>query len=330
MVDKLAVEMRKIQKTVDGTYLISLPKGWAKRFNLRKSSPIYVKERVDGCLVLDPQYAVDVTPHITLRVSERLEDDILICYLLGYEVVTIESPNVVEHRERIKRAINRLIGFEIIEEDSQRVTLQCLLKASAFSPEKVLRREYVLSSSMYRDAFNSLMNRDLAAAKSIQERDEEIDRLYFLLVRLLRTLVINPRLSEKLGISLIDCLDYRLIASLIENIADQAVEIANCTLSLQGQKTLPELHELMGKLGEDIRLTYEEAVKAIFSKDERILTAALQKRRETQADIRLLDEALNKFRPQVSPALYTLSSTLHRILDSLTDMIDLVTPKWQT
>jgi len=328
VVDRLSIEIRKIQRTPDGTYLISLPKGWAKKFSLKKSSPLYVKERVDGCLILDPQYAVETSPQVTLKSSERLEDNILSSYLLGYEVITIESSRMAQDRDRIKHAINRLIGVEIIEENSQRVIIQCLLKPSAFSPDKILRREYVLSTSMYKDAFNSFLRRDLPVARSMDERDEEVDRLYFLLVRLLRSLIMNPRLSEKLNVSLIDCLDYRLIAILIENIADQAVEIANCAINLKGKKMAGELAELLKRVGENIRLTYEEAVKAIFSRDDRIMVSALKKLDETEADIGLLEKSLNRMRPQSSPTFYTLASILRRVLDSLTDMIDLVTPKW--
>jgi phosphate uptake regulator len=41
-------------------------------------------------------------------------------------------------------------------------------------------------------------------------------------------------LSEKLGIIPIDCLDYRLAASLVESIGDQAASIGETTIKLAG------------------------------------------------------------------------------------------------
>ena len=62
-------------------------------------------------------------------------------------------------------------------------------------------------------------------AKNVIERDVENNKFYFLLVRILRTIIQNPRLSEKIGITPIECLDYRLAASLIEGIGDACVQV---------------------------------------------------------------------------------------------------------
>jgi phosphate uptake regulator len=325
VVSKLSLEGRKVQQTPDGTYLVSLPKNWAKRFNLKKGSLIYVRERMDGCLVMDPQYAVDIAPEISLKSLNRLEDQILTNYLSGYEIITIEAPDIMRARDRVKKSINRLIGVEIIEEEPHKVVLQCLLKATVFPPSKILRREYVLSASMYKDAITSLLTHDIFLAKSINGRDDEVDRLYFLLVRLLRSLIMNPRLSEKLEISLIECLDYRLIASLIENIADQAVEIANCAINMPKVKMNSKILDLIKEAGSTIQDTYENAVRAIFSKDEKIQALALSKRDEAEARIKVLQRKL-KSENEFPPITYTLLSILQRILDCLTDIIDLVTP----
>ena len=69
-------------------------------------------------------------------------------------------------------------------------------------------------SRMIRDAANSFVNGDIDLAKNVIERDVENNKFYFLLVRILRTIIQNPRLSEKIGITPIECLDYRLAASL--------------------------------------------------------------------------------------------------------------------
>ncbi|WP_309492233.1 phosphate uptake regulator PhoU [Candidatus Hecatella orcuttiae] len=325
---KLSVEVRKIQRTADGTYMLSLPKNWAKRFNLKRGSPIYLRERSDGCLVLDPEYAVEVSPEITLKASERLEDRILSSYLLGYELILVQAPRVTEElMKRIKRVVARLIGVEIIEESPQTVVLQCLLKASASPPEKILRRQYVLSSSLCRDALSHLVDFDVEKAALVRARDEEIDRLYFLLVRLLRSLILNPRLSEKLNISLIDCLDYRLIASLIENMADEAVKIAESTVAMGAEGRLPpELTQAIASFQESFQAAFEEAMRALFSKDERLQTSALRKKAESQRALEKIKETFTLYQQQTPPAFYNLIFLFDQIVDYLTDMIDLVTP----
>ena len=63
---------------------------------------------------------------------------------------------------------------------------------------------------MHRDAVTDLIEGDVHLAKNVVARDDEVNRLYFLLVRILRTFIQNPGLSEKLEILPIDCLDYCL------------------------------------------------------------------------------------------------------------------------
>ena len=177
---------------------------------------------------------------------------------------------------------------------------------------------------MFKEAFEALVNGDIKLAEGIPSRDEEIDRLYFLLVRLLRSLIINPRLSEKMEISLIDCLDYRLIASLIENVADQAVDISNKIIESKHYKFPSEVLDKTIKLGETILSAYAEAIKAIFSKDERILNAAIRKREDATMILDEVEESLREQKKFNQYLIYTFLAMIHRIIDYIKDMDDLV------
>ncbi|MFQ5998149.1 MAG: PhoU domain-containing protein [Candidatus Bathyarchaeia archaeon] len=285
-----------------------------------------MRERSDGCLVLDPQYAIEFTPEVTIGISNHPEDDLLSCYLSGYEVVTIEAPRITpKERQTIKRTVNRLFGTEITEEGPEKIVIQCPLKASAFPPDKILRREYALSSSLFQEALEAFVKADATLASSVEERDEEVDRHYFLLVRLLRTLILNPRMSEKLNVSLIDCLDYRLISSLIENIADQAVELARLAGHFRTSRKSDRWAKSFTEVGEMIKLTYEAVVKSILSREERILLTANSKIEESRALLQKLEGSVMS--SQSNPTYFTATSVLRRVFDYLNDMIDLVTPK---
>jgi len=117
-----------------------------------------------------------------------------------------------------------------------------------FSAGEDLRRNYAIVAGMNRDAAASFINGDLQLAKSVIARDDESNRLYFLLVRILRTIIQAPSLSEKLGITSIECLDYRLAASLIEAIGDACVQMAAKTIELNGIKPSGELQKLLAGL----------------------------------------------------------------------------------
>ena len=221
--------------------------------------------------------------------------------------------------------MNRLVGVELIEESPQKIVLQCLLKPTAYSPEKILRRKYTLSLGMLKDLFDVLLNSDTELAKSLPKKDDEIDRLYFLLVRILRTIILNPKLSEKLEFSPIDCLNYRIAASLIESIADRIVLIAKEISSILPFKFPENLVAEIKKIEENIHLAYEGAIKAFFSKNERIHTEAVERMYEVMDNIKNLEKVLEK-ESSIPPRLaYVLPFSLKGIAGSIRDLLDLVT-----
>jgi hypothetical protein len=63
--------------------------------------------------------------------------------------------------------------------------------------------------------------------KVISGRDDEVDRQYFLLVRLIRSAMMDQKLAGKLNLSNIDILDYRIAANHLESAGDYIVDLAN-------------------------------------------------------------------------------------------------------
>ena len=126
------MELRKIQRTGGGTFLVSLPKSWAKRNGLDRGSLVAISERVDGRLTVDPQYGLEQIPQVAvIKPVPHLGREIIGNYLLGSDIIRVEAKERISlnDRERIKQSSTRLIGLEIIEEDYSRIVMQCLLIA---------------------------------------------------------------------------------------------------------------------------------------------------------------------------------------------------------
>jgi phosphate uptake regulator len=320
-------ELRKVQRTPTGTFFVCLPRSWAEQQGLRKGALIALDETSDGKLLIDPKYNAEQLPRVaTLTTGPYLRREIIGRYLLGFDIIRIEAKERVDFdvRNIVKATVGSLIGLEIVEESYSQIVLQCLLEPSGFPPEKILRRNYAIVAGMNRDVVNSFVDGDLQRAKSVIARDDESNRLYFLLVRILRTIIQNPRLSEKLGITPIDCLDYRLAASLIEAIGDASVKIAAKTMELNGIKPSEELRKLLVGLQAICHDAHEQAVKAFVSKDIALAESVrnLQERIETLfADI----EKVAKDQPvEVMPQILAATSFLRQIYEHSVDLADLV------
>jgi phosphate uptake regulator len=324
------MELRRVQRTSGGTFFVCLPKDWATRTGLSRSSVVSLSETADGRLFIDAKYSAERAPQVVvIRPTSLLDREIVGKYLLGYDIIRVEAKDRMsaEDRERIKLASSRLIGLEIVEEDYSKIVLQCLLEPSAYPPEKILQREHSIASSMHRDAVTALIESDVHLAKNVIARDNEVNRLYFLLVRILRTVIQNPGLSEKLGILSIDCLDYRLIASLVEGIGDQSVQVAELAVKLENVRVAKELAQLLLKLHRVGFEAHENALKALFTRD---IALAESVRNEVKNVSSLYDEIESVVQTQyidIAPQILAAAVSLSRIYEHGLDMADLVMPK---
>ena len=323
------MELRHVQES-GGTYFVSLPKAWAQSVGVSKGAVLAVIEAQDGCLTLDARYDLRKSPPPAIVIpSSHLQRELTGKYLLGAYSILIQGGNRLtpEVSETVRQTARRLIGLEIVEEDSQRMLLQCLLDPSTFPPQRVLRREYLFAAGMHRDALSAVDEGDASLAKAIVERDDEVDRLYFLLVRLLRTEVLNLHLSEKMGIPLIDCLDYRLVASYVEAIGDCAVRIARSVVEFEKFHPPPELLHLLRQVGEQSYSMHDVAMKAIFSKDLGLVDEVLQSNAKMRALLKSIDASLSAKPSPVIAYCSAVASALGNVADCAVDLADIVMPR---
>jgi phosphate uptake regulator len=323
-------ELRKVQRTQSGTFFVCLPKPWAERYGLKRGSVVALTETSDGKLLIDTEYAVEPSPRtITLKPGAYLSREIIGKYLLGFDIITVEAKDRIsfEVRDTVKNAVSRLIGLEIVEEDYSRIVMQCLLEPSSFPPEKILRRGYTIAAGMHHDVVNALVDGDINLAKSIIARDDEVNRLHFLLVRILRTIIQNPSLTEKLGVRPIECLDYRLVASLVEAIGDECVRVAMKTVELKGTK-----------LGEDLKKSLVDFHMVCFEAHENALKAFFAGDTGLAENVRLIREKVEKMSASIEkiakvqsldalPHILAVASILRQIYEHSVDIADLVMPK---
>jgi phosphate uptake regulator len=323
-------ELRKVQRTPSGTFFVCLPKRWAERHGFKPGSVVAVSETSEGKLLIDPEYGAELSPRtITLGPSPYLNREIIAKYLLGFDIITIEAKERIsfEVRDIVKNAVSRLIGLEIVEEDYSRIVLQCLLEPSGFPPEKILRRGYTIAAGMHRDVVNALVDGDLHLAKGVIARDDEVNRLYFLLVRILRTIIQNPSLSEKLGVRPIECLDYRLVASLVEAIGDECVRMALKTTELKGKTLAENFKKTFVELHLACFQAHEDALKAFLAGDVSLAENVRGVREKVEKIFASIEKVAKEQPLDIMPNILAAASMLRQIYEHSVDIADLAMPK---
>lgn len=321
-------ESRKIQQTPTGTFFVCLPRDWANESGLKKGVEVNLEVTSDGKLLVDPKNAAEPEPKVaTLCVGPFLGREIVGRYLLGYDTINIEAKDRIDANARkiVKSTASSLAGLEIVEETIGKISLQSISQQPfGFLPEKILQRNHGIVAGMIRDVTNSFINSDSELAKSVVSRDNESNRLYFLLVRTLRTIIQNPRLSDKLGITPIECLDYRLAASLIEGIGDACVQLASNTVALNGSKLSDELRKLLFELQSACCEADEQALKAFLTKDISLAENVRNLRGKIEATNSNVERVAKESSVDLMPQLLAAVSFLRQIYERSVDMADLV------
>jgi len=325
----LVPDLRRLQKTSDGTYFVTLPKSWVAELGLERGDVLSLRKEGSK---------LSVEPHggkvrremeaVVLKPSKTLEREIGENYLLGADVIEIRSDAIIqsEVRERIKRIIKRLVGLEIVEEGARKMVIQCLLEPSLLTPEKVLRRLHLIALEMGKDAVEALTSGDVAFARVLVERDDEVDRMYFLLVRIVRMAVSNPLVAERMAVTPIDCLDYRMLASLIEHFADYSTLIADVAISC-GAPTPGGVADLIKGVGEAICNSYRKAFDAILLKNLNLALEVSSESKSIENLIRVLESKLYAMDPKAREKLMPLISIFNSMREICVDMADLTRTK---
>jgi len=320
-------DLRKVQRTPTGTFFVCLPRAWSETHGLKKGTLVSLDETSDGRLFVDPKYGEEPLPRVAvLSVGPFLSREIVGRYLLGSDIIRVEAKERIdfEVRNSVKETVGSLVGLEIVEESHSQIVLQCLLEPSGFPPEKILRRNYAIVAGMHRDAVNSFIDGDSQLAKSVIARDDENNRLYFLLVRILRTIIQNSRLGEKLGLTSIECLDYRLAASLVETMGDACARLASKTLELKGARPSEELRKLLADLQALCYEAHEKALKSFVNKDIGLAENVRQMLQKVEALNSGIEAAAREQAVEVMPQTLAVTAFLKQIYEHSVDLADLV------
>jgi len=321
---------RQVQLTGGSSFIVTLPKGWAKQQGIKSKSTLVMRILDDGGLIIYPEGRAPRREfrEIVIEASQHVDRDITGAYLYGYDLIRITSPLGFREEEitLIKKTIRRLAGAEIVEEKPNTMEVQIMLDPEAVTPEKVLRRQYALVQGMVWDVARAVQTRDASLAWAIIQRDEEVDRHYFTLVRVIRSAIRNPEIGRKLKQTPLNLLDLRVAAKFLEDSGDQAVNIAR-ELSIHGVENAGD--NILKSFSELVNVILEmgnEPLDALLEDKPSLTLHVLSLRREFVKRGEEFRRLLSKASPKAQVILMHYYSCLDKICENLADISELGFP----
>ncbi len=307
--------------------LVTLPKEWVDANKLGKSSEIEIETSQNSLSITankDTRPSKELVISYPLPKEENIVADITGAYLLGYDIIKIKGKTSIpiEDREKIRESMRRLVGVEIVEEESSSITIQFLLDATSLSPEKILKRMSTIAIGMFNETLDGLVSEDKTNLQTMSNRDIEINRQYFLLVRLIRSTMIDRRLASIFNLENIDILDYRIAANLLEMAGDTIVELADLISKTTVSKIeLKKIYSIV----KDTESIYKKSIDAFITNDRLLAIDAIKLYRKLLSDISKLRSSLEQKR-QIPIDFLDIVYMFDRIAKSWADVADLIKP----
>ena len=320
---------RRLQK-IGSSILVSLPKEWVDANNLDKSNQVEIETNQNNLSIRTQQSkrpSKEIEISYPLPKGESIVPTITGAYLLGFDLIKIvgKSPISISDRESVRGSMRRLVGMEIIDEDATNISVQFLLDETSVNPQNILKRMSSIALGMFSDVVSSLESGDKTNLETISNRDAEINRQYFLLVRLIRSTIMDTRLAGIFNLENIDILDYRIAANTLEIAGDTVVELSESLIKSNLTKTEQKKIHNFAKDMEEIQI---KSIDSFISNNRTLAINAITLQRNNSVKISKIRSSLES-KKQISLAFFDLIYMFEKILQSWSDITDLVKPSYK-
>ena len=286
-------ERRKVQKVGYNSLSISIPKQYAKQMSLKQGDSLLFREDSDGTLRLIPTTRAREASRATLRADqaggvEVLTGLIVGAYALGYDTIEVagKEPLGQPMVDGVLATVKRLRGIEVVESDEKRIVAQSFIDPTKFPVDSLVKRLQILVSRSLQHVTDSLDLRKTGSLNQVSRIKEEIDELYWLILRQLLVALDRRELASEIGIeSPLHASGDRVSAKALEEIEgiilDMAEELAR--LRAKGAKINPEVASSMKKLAAKAGEAFNTTVESLLTPDVKLIGRSLALVEETMS-----------------------------------------------
>ncbi len=271
---------RKVIQIAESTQLVSLPRKWALKHNIKKGDELEVIEEGSRLLIAQTGSAelfkrteIDLSKlgSIIPRVLHAL-------YKVGYDEVLIKYQNQEVVSQIQKMLHDEMIGYEIIEQKPTHCVIKTIAGGYDSEYDTILRRTFLLLKTMLEGLLSVMETGDITSVPSIRFMESGNNKYTGFCRRVINR---NGLKTDKLV-----SVQYTLVEEL-EKIADQAKYICDYLLeSKENAKVDKEIVQYYRELLELFSGVYENyytfdmnKLVELFGKRKQIINKALKQLR---------------------------------------------------
>ncbi len=263
-------EQRRLIKFGNSSFIVALPKEWIKRNKLKKGDLIHFSENTNNELVLSSgEEKEKEIRSLIINVDDKdikdLKREVNSAYINNYDEIILEGKKIGKREEELLKSS---IGIEVFEKSPQRIILRDILDFEVISIEKMLKRLDNTLRSMFEDIKSGLKYKKLkdSILNEIIKSDEEVNKLYFLLLKIIRKCQGNIKILKMLKTDSRKLSDLQWIVLHMEYLGDELKRIARI---LNSKKFALKDRESIVMLISYLERNYVETLSCYYSYDKK-------------------------------------------------------------
>ena len=284
-------ESRRVQKVGYNSLSISIPKQYVVDMNLKQGDSLLFREDSDGTLRLIPATKSREAARVIIKAEqagseEMLAELIVSAYALGYDTIEVVGKDPLGHTtvDRILGTVRRLRGLEVVESDNRRIVAQSFIDPTKFPVDSLIKRLQILVSKSLENVTNSLDLGQTGTLNEVARVKQEVDELYWLILRQLLVALNRRELASEIGIeSPLHASGDRVSAKTMDEIGgiiqDMAEELAR--LRGLGTKMDPKVTASIRRLATKAGEAFNTTVESLLAPDIKLIGRSLALVEET-------------------------------------------------
>jgi phosphate uptake regulator len=279
-------QSRKVQKVGYSTLTISIPAEYVKSLELHEGDNLLVKEEADGTLRLIPTArnlkSVKASIKSDLVDSDQLLSRLIVsCYMLGYDSIELTSKNGIKSSQltHASRTLRGLRGVEIVESSENKLLAQSFMDPTKFPVDSLIKRLQLLVSRSLKDSIEALRSGSPGLLNEIRRIQQEVDELYWLIVRQLLVALSNREISSKIGLeSPLHTSGDRVSAKTIDEIGRIILELTEEIINFKetGVKVDENVLSSIEGLAHKAQDSFDITMESLLTPDTRTIERAME------------------------------------------------------
>ena len=292
------MESRKVQTVGNGTYTVSLPKGWAESQGVTAGDTVTLHDHIDGVLAVQTEEGCDGDAPPVARI-ESTDADVIdralrAAYAAGAREVRLErdEPLAPAQRRVVEGIARSRVGMSVAAESEAGTTVRILLDSAEVSVSQSLRQLAFTVRSIHGDAVEALAA--APDASPVDSRDDQVERLAAMIERSVSRGAADLGEVDALGATRPELFESWTAMRELRRIRDAAAEIGDAAAALDGPPAEPRLASCR-EVGRAVREIAADGVSVVLG-DERVGVArdAIRDLREARDRIDAFDRRLDE------------------------------------